>query len=128
VRFTVTSVPVEAGYCHCTRCQHRTGVAASASVSLAPGSFRIEQGADAVAHWRPADGYAKAFCRECGSALFSQHPDDPANVSVRFGAFDRDPGVRPSYRQFVAYAAAWEPIPDDGLTRYDERRPGARPA
>ena len=40
--------------------------------------------------------------------------------------FDGDPGVRPSARQFVAYAAPWEPIPDDGLPRYDERMP-ARP-
>jgi hypothetical protein len=34
-----------------------------------------------------------------------------------------DPGIRPSYRQFVAYASAWEPLPDDGLTRFPEGRP-----
>ena len=28
-----------------------------------------------------------------------------------------------SSRQFVAYAAPWEPIPDDGLPRYPEGRP-----
>ena len=38
------------------------------------------------------------------------------------GTFDSDPGIRLSYRQFVAYAAAWEPIPDDGLPRFPERR------
>jgi hypothetical protein len=43
---------------------------------------------------------------------------------VRFGAFDSDPGLRPGSRQFVDYAAAWEPIPDDGLPRFPERRPG----
>jgi hypothetical protein len=32
-------------------------------------------------------------------------------------------GVRPTARQFVAYAAPWEPIPDDGLARHDERMP-----
>ena len=36
------------------------------------------------------------------------------------GAFDTDPGLRPTWRAFVAYAAPWEPIPDDGLPRYDE--------
>jgi hypothetical protein len=44
-------------------------------------------------------------------------------MSVRMGAFDGDPGVRPSWRNYVAYAAAWEPIPDDGLERYDEWKP-----
>ena len=44
-------------------------------------------------------------------------------MSVRFGALDADPGIRPSYRQFVAYAAPWEQVPDDGLPHYPERRP-----
>jgi hypothetical protein len=39
------------------------------------------------------------------------------------GTFDGDPGIAPSYRQFTAYAAVWEPIPDDALARYPERRP-----
>jgi len=38
-------------------------------------------------------------------------------------AFDSDPGVRPQWRAFVEYAAAWEPIPDDGLPRFPESRP-----
>jgi hypothetical protein len=41
---------------------------------------------------------------------------------VRLGTFDGDPGVRPAWHQFVAYAAPWEPIPDDGLPRYSEGR------
>jgi hypothetical protein len=44
-------------------------------------------------------------------------------MSMRMSAFDSDPGVRPSYRQFVAYAASWEAIPNDGLPRYEESRP-----
>jgi hypothetical protein len=39
------------------------------------------------------------------------------------GAFDGDPGIRPMWRQYVAYAAPWDPIPDDGLPRHDERPP-----
>lgn len=41
-------------------------------------------------------------------------------MSIRLGAFDGDPGIRPSVRQFVAYAAEWEAIPEDGLPRYPE--------
>jgi len=36
------------------------------------------------------------------------------------GAFNGDPGVRPNWRTYVAYAATWEPIPDDGLARFAE--------
>ncbi len=41
-------------------------------------------------------------------------------MSIRMGAFDEDPGIRPSLRQFTSYAAAWETIPDDGLPRHGE--------
>ncbi len=73
--------------------------------------------------WKPEDGHEKWFCGDCGSALFTRNPDDPSQIGVRLGAVDGDPGVRPSVRQFVGYAASWESIPDDGLPRHAERRP-----
>ena len=53
-------------------------------------------------------------------ALFSRPPSGGEPTGVRLGAFDGDPGIRPQYRQFVEYAAAWEPIPDDRLPRHPE--------
>ena len=37
VRFEVAEHPLFASYCHCTRCQRRTGTAASASARIAEG-------------------------------------------------------------------------------------------
>ena len=122
VRFEVTEPLVSSSYCHCTRCQRRTGTAASAQARVAPGSLAITQGEELVRAYEPADGWAKLFCSNCGSALFSRNPEDPSVMSVRLGAFDTDPGIRPQWRQFVAYAAPWEPIPDDGLERFPEQR------
>jgi hypothetical protein len=120
IRFEVTAPLESAKYCHCTRCQRRTGTAASASARPQPGSFRIVSGEERLRAWRPAGGAEKWFCGDCGSALFSRAPQDPDRVGIRLGAFDDDPGVRPSLRQFVAYASPWEPIPDDGLPRHPE--------
>jgi hypothetical protein len=125
VRFEVTAAPYQAGYCHCTRCRRRTGTASSVNVSLLPGSLRIVSGEDLVRCWDPQGGALKCFCSACGGALWSRSADDPDAVSVRLGAFDDDPGVPLTYRQFVAYAAPWEPIPDDGIPRYPERRPSS---
>jgi hypothetical protein len=124
VRYAITEPLVSAGYCHCTRCQRRTGAAASPQARVAPGSLRITAGEELVRDFAPAGGFVKCFCSNCGGALWSRDPDDPEVLSVRLGTFDGDPGVRPTWRTFVAYAAAWEPIPDDGLARYDERRTG----
>jgi hypothetical protein len=124
VRFEVVEPPVSASYCHCTRCRRRTGTAASAQARIAPGSLRLVAGEELLGAYEPEDGFAKVFCTGCGSALWSRDPAAGTVASVRLGAFDGDPGIRPSYRQFVAYAAGWEPIPDDGLPRYPERAPG----
>jgi len=123
VRFEVDEPPISAGYCHCTRCRRRTGTAASVQARIVPGSLRVVSGEELVRAFEPEDGFPKEFCSACGSALWSRNPDNPDALSVRMGAFDADPGVRPSYRQYVAYAAQWEPIPDDGLPRFPERRP-----
>jgi hypothetical protein len=122
VRFEVTEPLVSSSYCHCTRCQRRTGTGASPQARVAPGSLVITQGEELVRAYEPGDGWAKLFCSNCGSSLFSRNPHDPSVMSVRLGAFDGDPGIRPQYRQFVAYAASWEPIPDDGLERFPEQR------
>jgi hypothetical protein len=123
VRFEVTEPLVSSGYCHCTRCQRRTGTAASPGARIAPGSLRVLAGAEHIKAYEPDDGFAKVFCSACGSALWSRSQEDPEVVSIRLGALDDDPGIRPTYRQFVAYAAPWEPIPDDGLERFPESRP-----
>jgi hypothetical protein len=125
VRFELSAPPLRAGYCHCTRCQRRTGTAAAVSAGIDGRTLRFVAGEQIVRCWRPPDGFEKCFCGACGSHLFSRNPADPSQMAIRMGAFDSDPGVRPSFRQFVAYAVPWEPIPDDGLPRYAEHRPSS---
>src|SRR5207247_3553606 len=82
VRFEVTEPLVSAGYCHCTRCQRRTGTAASASGRIAPGSLRILSGEELIRSFDPDDGFSKHFCSACGSALWSRSPHDPEVLAV----------------------------------------------
>lgn len=123
VRFEIDAPLVGAAYCHCTRCQRRTGTAAQASARVLPDSVTVVAGEDQLRAWAPGDGFEKVFCGSCGSAVFGRDPADGAVSIVRLGAIDGDPGVRPQARQYVAYAAPWEPIPDDGLPRFPERLP-----
>jgi hypothetical protein len=122
VRFEIDAPLTGALYCHCTRCQRRTGAGVGATGRIRPGSLRIVAGEEHVREWRPEGGMPKAFCGLCGSGVLARKPDGEV-VGVRLGAIDGDPGVRPSMHQFVAYAAPWEPLPDDGLPRHPERAP-----
>ena len=124
VRFEVDAPPVSARLLplHPLPAPHRHG-----GRRLGPRGAGLacasSSGEEHVRRWRPEGGLAKDFCGDCGSALFASDPESGEVAVVRFGAFDGDPGVRPDARQFVAYAAPWEPIPDDGLPRFPERRP-----
>jgi hypothetical protein len=122
VRFEITSAFLSAGYCHCTHCQRRTGTGSSANGRVPQGSFTLLQGAGQLRSYQPEGGVPKLFCASCGSALFSGDPFSDAEVAVRLGTLDRDPGIRPHYRQFVDSAASWEPIPPDDLERYPRSR------
>jgi hypothetical protein len=122
VRFEVIAPLSSAGYCHCTHCQRRTGTGSSANGRVPRDGFRLLQGAEQLRSFQPPGGVPKHFCASCGSALFSGDPFSDAQVALRLGTLDRDPGIDLQYRQYVDSAASWEPIPEDGIPRY----PGPR--
>ncbi len=123
VQFEVTGPFRRANYCHCSRCRKHSGGAALAQGRVAREHFRIVRGEELVTAFRPPEGMTKAFCRVCGSSLFGGTWPSGPEVSVRLGALDDDPAIRPQYRSFTASKAAWDELPDDGLPRY----PGANP-
>jgi hypothetical protein len=124
VRFEITAPFLSAGYCHCTHCQRRTGTGSSANGRVPQSGFRLLSGEEQLRSFQPPGGVPKLFCATCGSAVFSGAPLDDEEVAVRLGTLDGEPGIRPGYRQFLASAVAWEPVPEDGLTRYEGSRPG----
>jgi hypothetical protein len=66
VRYEVTELLVRASYCHCKRCQRRSGTAASAQAHPAPEAFRIVSGWERLRVWKPEGGGEKWFCSKCG--------------------------------------------------------------
>src|SRR5918911_4953209 len=95
VRYEISEPLENAGYCHCTRCQRRTGTAASAQARIPRGALTITKGDELIAAYDPGDGgFEKLFCSRCGSALFSRSSEDPGLMSVRLGGLDSDPGVQ----------------------------------
>ena len=119
VAFEVTAPFATAGYCHCKRCQRRSGALWLFNAQVPTEGFAIVRGAESVRTWAPPEGLPKAFCGECGGHLYS---DGGATKGVRLGAVDGDPGIRPQWRQWLDSAPDWEAVPDDGLPRYPQGR------
>ena len=122
VEFEVNAPLLGAARCYCKRCQRRTGTAFSQTALTQPGSFSVTEGEEFVKTYEPGDGgWNKSFCSECGSQLLSQSAENPDLLAIRMGALDEDPHVPIRAHQFVAFAAPWYEIPDDGIQRFDER-------
>jgi hypothetical protein len=125
VRFEVTAPFRRANHCHCSRCRKHSGTFGLTQGRVPRDGFRLVAGEDLIRVYRPAGGGAvKAFCAECGSSLFGGTWPDGAEISIRLGALDDDPGIRPQYHSFTDSRAPWDELPDDGLARY----PGPPPA
>ena len=123
LQFEITGPMREARYCHCHRCQQRTGTTSSINAELDASGFALRSGEDRLTFWQPPTGMAKWFCRDCGGHVFSRSSADAPVLAIRLGAVEGDPGVRPQWHQWVSSAASWDPLPDDGLPRYDEGPP-----
>jgi hypothetical protein len=124
VRFRVTEPFTSAGYCHCHRCQRRSGVPWTFNGLVAPRGFELTAGAEDVTTWVPeGGGRPKSFCRRCGGHVFGGDPDGEVSIAVRLGCVEGDPEVEPTWHTWLSSAPDWYGVPDDGLERFTEGRP-----
>ena len=126
VRFEVTAPFRRANHCHCSRCRRHSGTFGETQGRVPRSGFRLLSGAESIRVFRPEGGAAKAFCSVCGSSLFGGDWPDGDEVSIRLGALEGDPGIRPQFHSFVGSKAPWDVLPEDGLPRYDGPYPAGR--
>ena len=98
VRFEVEPPFLRASHCHCDRCRKHSGTAVCTQARVKKEQFRLLQGADLIRVYGKGEGAVKAFCQTCGSSLFGGDWPEGDQVSIRMGAFDDDPGIRPNSR------------------------------
>jgi len=109
--------------CHCSKCRKASGSAFNAVAPVARRDFRLLSGGDAIARHESSPGVCLAFCRHCGSSLFSERDSLPDVLRLRLGTLDTPVGARPSAHIFVASKADWYEILD-GAPQYAERPAG----
>jgi hypothetical protein len=114
-----------ANHCHCSRCRKHSGTFGLTQGRVPREGFELLQGEELLRVYRPDDGAVKAFCSVCGSSLFGAWWPKGDEISIRLGALDDNPGIRPQYHSFVGSKAPWDELPDDGLERYDAANPDA---
>jgi len=86
VRFELGAAPQVAGYCHCTRCQGRTGSAASAQAYVDGGALRFVAGEALIQGWRHPDGGMEKCFSKPPSGAHARTRSAPATIVKEPGA------------------------------------------
>jgi hypothetical protein len=80
--------PAMVGICHCTDCQTLSGSPYRVTLPTPAENFRLLRGALRT-YIKTADSgtrRAQTFCADCGTPIYAAAPDNPATISLRWGA------------------------------------------
>lgn len=97
------------GICHCSDCQMLTGSAYRATVPAAKEAFSLRSGQPKI-YVKTADSGTKrahAFCRNCGTPIYSAAVTDPQAYSLRIGCLQQRAELVPARQQWCQSALSW---------------------
>ncbi len=100
------------GNCHCSECRKFSGGDYASVGGLDGNKVTIVKGEEAIGRYRKSAETTLAFCRHCGSSLFSQKSSS-GKINLRLGVLDDVPSQRPAFHIFVGSKAPWHQIGDD---------------
>ncbi|HEH9398201.1 GFA family protein [Aeromonas sp. HMWF015] len=109
------------GNCHCSECRKFSGGDYASVGGLDGNKVTIVKGEEAIGRYRKSAETTLAFCRHCGSSLFSQKSSS-GKINLRLGVLDDVPSQRPAFHIFVGSKAPWHQIGDD-CPQFDTRPP-----
>lgn len=108
----------EISICHCEQCRKAQGSAFAAVSPVQSSAFFILRGREYLNEYRSSPNKVRAFCRECGSAIYSARDDQPELKRLRLGTLQTPVNVANKYHIFVCSKASWFDI-TDGLPQFD---------
>ena len=112
IQYEIPDQLLYAAYCHCSECRRFSGSAFSALGGIAKDQLQIKSGEEQIQYFRKTDASNMAFCRRCGSSLFTEKPLKGL-VHLRLGTLFDSPSLTPQAHVLVGSKAPWFEITDD---------------
>ncbi|TNH82730.1 hypothetical protein CF139_19855 [Aeromonas hydrophila] len=107
------------GNCHCSECRKFSGADYAPVGGLDGALVTITRGEEAISRFQKSPETTLAFCRQCGSSLFSEKRSS-GKLNLRLGILDTAPSQRPGCHIFVGSKAPWHEITDE-LPQFEAR-------
>jgi hypothetical protein len=105
VRFRVTALPLDAGYCHCRMCQRNSGAPVVAWVTFPANGFSWTAGKAGI--YASSACATRSFCTTCGSYLVFASSELPNEVSINTASFDEPDAFPPRKHIFAESRIKW---------------------
>lgn len=111
VRYQATEPPEEGGYCHCRKCQQRTGNLFYPYVAFRADVLQITKGKPK--YFRSSDWVEYSFCANCGTHLTVRYLEANTQGIVSTGSLDDPEAWPPDMHVGVEGQLSWLNIHDD---------------
>ena len=119
MRIDGTLAPIQ--ICHCRSCQKAQGGAFAAITPVDAARVTVELGEEDLVRWASSPGKIRAFCRNCGSPMFSRR-EGQSELRFRVGVLDLPVDLPVASHAWCEEAAPWS-MQEDHAPRYSGLRP-----
>jgi len=119
VTFEVSGAINDIVMCHCSLCRKAQGSAYATNANVAKSDFKLSSGENNLTEFKSTAVLTKAFCKTCGSPVYSRHAEHPEIIRIRLGLIESQITERPVGHVFVDSKAEWETITGD-IPQYSE--------
>lgn len=122
ISFTITGPLEPVQVCHCAQCRQAQGGPVATNIPVALAALTFHRGEDLLQHYESSPGKVRAFCKVCGSPVFSKRDALPGVVRIRAGLLEEPVAATLAFHAFTASKASWWPI-CGGLPEYPQWAP-----
>lgn len=124
VHYECSTEPAFVGHCHCVDCRKSSGTGHGTHVGMPEQAVRVE--GEVKIYDQPADSgniVSRAFCPNCGSAIYSTNSGVPGITFVRASSLDDPEVITPQMIVYASRAASWDHM-DPALPTFAEMPEG----
>ncbi|HTN67635.1 MAG TPA: GFA family protein [Burkholderiaceae bacterium] len=103
--------------CHCATCRKAQGTSNAIAAPADARQLRWSGDPALIAEYESSPGKQRAFCRRCGTPLYSRRDDAPQLLRLRMGTIDSEIDVVPVAHIFATGVPPWAAL-EDSWPRY----------
>ncbi|MGB7479895.1 MAG: GFA family protein [Burkholderiaceae bacterium] len=99
--------------CHCATCRKAQGTSNVIAAPADARQLRWRGDPSLIAEYESSPGKKRAFCRRCGTPLYSRRDDAPDVLRLRMGTIDSAVATVPVAHIFATEVPPWAALDDD---------------